>query len=188
MSLNDTISRRYCQALFESARDAKALEKVEASMEQLEAALQNSTIANLMLSTTKPSKLQMATLEAIHTQGKLHSLVYNMVALLISNKRTQSLPQIINRFRHLLYEYNGQELVEFTTAFELNEKQRKDIQKDLEKALGKKIVLECQVSDGIIGGARIKIGSRMIDHSIGTVLSNIKRKLYKASLEELYNN
>ena len=70
-----------------------------------------------------------------------------------------------------------------TTALELSDTQIRTISRDLTQELGKKIVLNHQVNQSIIGGVQIKMDNYVFDFSLRTKFQQFQRE-WLASLEK----
>ncbi len=63
-------------------------------------------------------------------------------------------------------EFEGRSKVEVTSAFELNEEQKKKITSAMSKRLGTEVDLSVTVDDALIGGVVIRAGDLVIDASL----------------------
>lgn len=64
--------------------------------------------------------------------------------------------------------------VEVESVKELSAAQDKKLQANLEKVLGKKVVVSYKIRPELIGGLRIKFGSEMIDNSVISKLNRLE--------------
>ena len=60
------------------------------------------------------------------------------------------------------------------TVYRLNNKEQKNLEKELEKVFHKKVKIDASVNAGILGGIRIKDKSKLYDASFLNFLNNSK--------------
>ena len=75
------------------------------------------------------------------------------------------LPDISERFAEERAAREGRNHVQVTSAFKLSKRQRKTIVEAMEKRLGTKVTLDCEVDNSLIGGVVIRAGDLVIDAS-----------------------
>ena len=56
------------------------------------------------------------------------------------------------------------------------------LHRELERFTGKKIVLESLVDAALVGGAYVRIGDRVIDRSVRSLLGSLAQQLYEVSV------
>lgn len=169
-----SLSGRYATALFELARDSKALPKVEASLATVQQALDES--ADFKALTTSPliargpaAKAVAATAAAL----KLDATTTNFLGVLAQNRRLSQLPAIIRAFRQLAAAHRGETTAEVTSAHPLDAAQVDALKAQLRTRLGRDVTIDLSVDPSLLGGLVVKIGSQMIDSSIKTRLNSL---------------
>jgi F-type H+-transporting ATPase subunit delta len=169
-----SLSGRYATALFELARDSKALPKVEASLATVQQALDES--ADFKALTTSPliargpaAKAVAATAKAL----KLDATTTNFLGVLAQNRRLSQLPAIIRAFRQLAAAHRGETNAEVTSAHPLDADQVDALKAQLRTRLGRDVNVDLSVDPSLLGGLVVKIGSQMIDSSIKTRLNSL---------------
>lgn len=169
-----SLSGRYATALFELARDSKALPKVEASLATVQQALDES--ADFKALTTSPliargpaAKAVAATAAAL----KLDATTTNFLGVLAQNRRLSQLPAIIRAFRQLAAAHRGETTAEVTSAHPLDADQVDALKAQLRTRLGRDVNVDLLVDPSLLGGLVVKIGSQMIDSSIKTRLNSL---------------
>lgn len=169
-----SLSGRYATALFELARDSKALPKVEASLATVRQALDES--ADFKALTTSPLIARGAAANAIAaTAGvlKLDATTTNFLGVLAQNRRLSQLPAIITAFRQLAAAHRGETTAEVTSAHPLDAAQVDALKAQLRTRLGRDVNVDLSVDPSLLGGLVVKIGSQMIDSSIKTRLNSL---------------
>ncbi len=169
-----SLGGRYATALFELARDAKALDSVERSLAAVSAALADS--ADFKALTTSPligrgdaRKAIAATAQAL----KLDATTANFLGVLADNRRLSQLPQILRAFRTLLANHRGEAAADVISAHPLDQGQQDALRQQLKTRLGRDVSIDLSVDPSLLGGLVVRIGSQMIDSSIKTRLNTL---------------
>lgn len=97
--------------------------------------------------------------------------------LLIEKRREEAIEQTENEYIELANQERLVLTVEVTTVVHLTLDEEARLVEKLANIYGKKIQLKKHVSSKIIGGAKLKVGDKVIDGSIKTALSSLKEKL-----------
>ena len=169
-----SLAGRYALALFQLARDGKALDSVAASLATLKTALAES--ADLRALTQSPLVGRDGATKAIEAvAGKLglDSLTSRTLGVLAQNRRLAQIPAVIRAFDTLLSAHKGETRAEVTTAFPLTKTQQTALAKQLKARTGRDMALDLAVDPAIMGGLIVKMGSQMIDSSIRTRLNKL---------------
>lgn len=173
-----SLAGRYALALFELARDGKALDSVAASLTTLKAALAES--AELKALTQSPLIGREAAAKAIDAVAKslgTDPLTTRTLGVLASNRRLSQLPNVIRAFDTLLSAHKGETRAEVTSAFPLTKTQQTALAKQLKTRTGRDMALDLTVDPAIMGGLIVKMGSRMIDSSLRTRLNKLAQAM-----------
>ncbi len=169
------LADRYATALFELAVERGTLEEIERDLDSLRSLLAESddlkrVTRSLTLSRTEQGKALDAVLERMGTTRH----VRNFVALLARNRRVFLLSAAIDSFRAKVAEHRGEISAEVTSAAPLKEGHVRAVRDALRDIVGRDVTLDTHVDPSIIGGLIVRVGSRMVDDSIGTKLRNLE--------------
>lgn len=169
-----SLAGRYATALFELARDAKAIDSVGKSLSGLSAALvQSKDFAAL---TTNPLLSRAAATKAVASVAKsmkLDALTAKFLGVLAQNRRLGQLGAIIKAYSALAANHRGEATAEVTSAHPLDKAQVDALKKQLRTKVGRDVAVDLKVDPAILGGLVVKIGSQMIDSSIRTRLNTL---------------
>jgi F-type H+-transporting ATPase subunit delta len=168
------LSGRYATALFDLARDAKAVDAVAASLASVTAGLAES--ADLRRLTTSPMIDRTAAAAAIKGVAgamSLDPLTTNFLGVLAANRRLSALPAIIRDFAKLTARSRGEITAEVTSAHPLDADQQSALKAKLCAGLGADAALVLNVDPEILGGLVVRVGSRMVDSSLRTKLNSL---------------
>ena len=169
-----SLAGRYATALFELARDSKAIDSVGKSLDGLKAALaQSSDFAAL---TTNPLLSRGAATKgvaAVAKAMKLDALTTKFLGVLAQNRRLAKLGAIIAAYQILSANHRGETTAEVTSAHALDTAQVDALKEQLRTKVGRDVAVDLKVDPAILGGLVVKIGSQMIDSSIRTRLNTL---------------
>ena len=169
-----SLSGRYATALFDLARDSKAIDSVGNNLESLKAALaQSSDFAAL---TTNPLLSREALIKAVAAVAKamkLNTLTGNFLGVLAQNRRLSQLGAVIDAYQSLAANHRGEATATVTSAHKLDAAQVTALKKQLRAKIGRDVAVDMSVDPAILGGLVVKIGSQMIDSSIRTRLNTL---------------
>lgn len=167
-----SLGGRYALALFELARDARAIDTVEASLAAVRDALAGN--ADFRELTVSPLVARGAAVKAVlataDTLG-LDATTRNFLGVLAENRRLGQLPAIIRAFRQLAARHRGETTAEVTSAHALSDEQVIELKQQLRQRVGREVSVDLTVDPALLGGLVVRIGSQMIDSSIRTRLN-----------------
>jgi F-type H+-transporting ATPase subunit delta len=169
-----SLSGRYATALFELARDSRALPQVEASLGGVRQALDESATLRLLVASPVVSRGDATkAVAAVAGELKLDATTTNFLGVLAQNRRLNQLPQIIRAFRQLAAQYRGETTADVISAHPLDAEQVDALKQQLRTRLGRDVNVDLSVDPSLLGGLVVKIGSQMIDSSIKTRLNSL---------------
>ncbi|HZV18653.1 MAG TPA: F0F1 ATP synthase subunit delta [Sphingobium sp.] len=169
-----SLAGRYALALFQLARDGKALDSVAASLATLKAALAESDDLRALTQSPLVGRDAAArAIEAVAGKLELDSLTSRTLGVLAQNRRLAQIPAVIRAFDTLLSAHKGETRAEVTSAFPLSKTQQTALAKQLKARTGRDMALDLAVDPAIMGGLIVKMGSQMIDSSIRTRLNKL---------------
>ena len=173
-----SLAGRYALALFELAREGKALDSVATSLATVRAALADS--GDLKALTQSPLIVRDAAAKAIAavaTSLKVDDLTARTLGVLAQNRRLAQLPAVIRAYETLLSAHKGETRAEVTSAFPLSKTQANALAKQLKARTGRDTTLDLTVDPAIMGGLIVKMGSQMIDGSLRTRLNALAQAM-----------
>ena len=175
------VSGRYATALFELARDEKAIDAVKADLEKFEAMLADSTdLKRLVRSPVFSAGEQSRALAAVLDKSGISGVAARFLKVLTANRRLFAVTDVIRAFRALVAKFKGEATADVTVAEKLSDKNLDALKTALKSVTGKDVALNVNVDPSIIGGLVVKLGSRMVDSSLRTKLNSIKHAMKEA--------
>jgi F-type H+-transporting ATPase subunit delta len=174
----ETVARRYSVALADVVANTKDAETVKNELKTWEELMGSNN--ELTGTFTNPAIAHVGkerVLEGLIKKTKPTTTTANFLRVLLRNGRLTNLSEINQAFAKVLEERAGIVAASVVSARPLSESEKKDLQKNAEKLTGKKINLNFEVDQNIIGGVVTTIGSTVYDGSIKTKLENLKQQL-----------
>ena len=175
------VGARYAQALFDLAVETGAFAQVEGDLKSLEIMRAESADLRTLLSSPKFSAEDKAKgLAAIAEKAGLSATTLKFLGLLAANRRTLALEGIIKAFHRLADARRGVVSAQVVTAIPLTDAQSTSLAAALRTALGKDPQIETRVDPAILGGVKVRVGSRLYDASLKSKLDSLKFALKRA--------
>jgi len=175
------VGARYAQALFELAEEAKMIAVAEDDLRSLKAMMADSQdLRRLIASPAFTAEDKGKGLLAIADKAHLNPMTKRFLGVLVSNNRVSALPDAIRAFEALSAERRGAVAAEVTSAIKLTAAQEKTIAAELKKAFGKDPEITTTVDPAILGGLKVKVGSKLFDASLKSRLDQLKFALKRA--------
>lgn len=173
--------QRYAQALFDLAKDQNAVAVIEADLKSLKAAVRESAdLRRLIESPAFSAEDKAKGLLAIADAAKFSATTKKFFGLLAANRRASQLLSVITAFEKLSADFRGVVSAEVVTALPLSTAQSKNIAAALRSALGKDPEISTRVDPSILGGIKVRVGSRLFDASLKSKLDSLKFALKRA--------
>ena len=119
-------------------------------------------------------------LTAITDKAGLSVTTRKFLGLLAANRRTAALGVIIRSFHALAAARRGAVSAHVVTAIPLTDAQSAALASALRTALGKDPEIETRVDPAILGGVKVRVGSRLYDASLKSKLDSLKFALKRA--------
>ena len=172
---------RYAQALFDLAVETDSLEAVESDLKSLKAMRADSAdLRSLLVSPRFTADEKAKGLAAIAGKAGAADVTRKFLGVLAANGRTGALLSIIGSFDRLVAAYRGTVAAHVTTAVALTSVQLTGLATSLRTALGKDPQIETHVDPALLGGIKVRVGSRLYDASLKSKLDSLKFALKRA--------
>ena len=175
------VGARYAQAVFDLALETKTLDAVEADLGALKAAREESAdLRRVLASPAYTAEDKGKVLSAIAEKAGFNQTTRNFLGVLAANRRASALPAVTAAFARLSAAHRGVVAAEVTTAVKLTAAQAKGVKAALAQALGKDPEITTKVDPAILGGLKVRVGSRLFDASLRSKLDSLKFALKRA--------
>jgi len=174
------LAGRYAVALFELAQelDDAAQATIADNMAGLKVLIDGSDdLQKLLKSPVINAEEQAAALAAVLDKAGAHQLVKNFAALVVDKRRAFAFADMAVQYGALVAGARDEVVARVTSARALSDGQIDKVKAELEKAVGKNVIIENETDAALLGGMVVKLGSRMIDGSLKTKLNSLKTAL-----------
>jgi F-type H+-transporting ATPase subunit delta len=173
---------RYATALFELSLESKAVDQVQSDLAAFDALIASSPdLARLVRSPVFSADEQGKALGALLDKGGVTGIAANFLRVITANRRLFAVSEIIRGFNALVARHRGEVTAEVTVADKLSDARMDEIRAALKQITGKDVRIDVTVDPSIIGGLKVKVGSRMVDASLRTKLNSIKHAMKEVS-------
>jgi len=172
---------RYATALFELALETNSVEQVQSDLKAFDALVAaNPDLMRLVRSPVFSAADQARALAAVLEKAGIGGLAAQFLKVVAGNRRLFAVREIIRGFNALVARHKGEVTAQVTVAEQLNDARLNEIRDALRAVTGKDVKVHVDVDPSIIGGLKVKLGSRMVDASLRTKLNSIKFAMKEA--------
>ena len=172
---------RYATALFELALEEMALDSVAADLETFGALLdQSEDLVRLVRSPVFSADEQVRAIKAVLEKAKIGGLAAKFLGLVAENRRLFAVRDMFKAFRTLVARHKGETRAEIVVAEPIADPHLAALKEMLKAATEKDVILDVKVDPAILGGLKVKLGSRMYDASLKTRLNSIRLAMKEA--------
>jgi len=173
---------RYATALFELARESNAIEQIQRDLTTFDALIAaNPDLQRLVRSPVFGADEQEKALAAVLEKAGISSTAANFLRVVTANRRLFAVRDMIRGFNKRVAAHKGEVTAQVTVAEQLSDARMGEIRDALKQVTGKDVQVDVDVDPSIIGGLKVKLGSRMIDASLRTKLNSIKLAMKEVS-------
>jgi F-type H+-transporting ATPase subunit delta len=177
-SISTSIAARYATAIYEIAKEEKALAALEDDINTLQSALADSEDFRALIHSPIYTREQQATaISALAAKMGLSGTMANTLALMAQKRRLFVVPNLLATLRAVIAEDKGEVTADVVSAKALTKAQAASLAKTLKASTGKTVTLNATVDESLIGGLVVKVGSRMIDTSIRAKLNSLQNAM-----------
>jgi F-type H+-transporting ATPase subunit delta len=178
-----TLGRRYAMALLNLATEQNVLDEVRRSLKEFLATWHDSKDLRLVFENPSVSfEARREILREIAKASGMHKLVLDAL-IFVSDRggRFKHLPEIVDAFEDEAEKRAGRIRAEVVTATELPAEYFAGLQRTLEQATGKQVVVITSVDPSIIGGVVTRVGDKVFDGSVQYQLNELKEELTRGA-------
>ncbi len=174
--LKGAIARRYAGAIFDIGLKQKTLDRTLVDVQEIADLFSKRKLAYLLREPKIPAERK----ETAIRQGlssKVLPTSLNLALLVVQRGLVDLMPNIARELNQLVLDYKNEAKAEVITAAQMDESQRSQVQRALERMTGKKIQLETRVQPNILGGVVARVGDQVIDGSVERRLKLLQQQL-----------
>lgn len=175
----EELARVYAEALFEVAREKGKLEAIHEQLGEFADAVSESRDLQVFLFSPYFSSTEKREGIARAVSGAEPELV-NFLELLAEKHRMPVVFRIRSRVDELWAKENRQLEVRLTTAVELDPQVVERVGAEIERQTDRRIELEAEVDEEMIGGLVLRVGNMVVDASLRGRLEKLRREVAHA--------
>lgn len=174
-SVTSTYARALADAVLAQHQDGMKILAETKSLSDLVAG--NKELREVWETPSIPADQKRGVLDAIVAREGLSPISRNFIAVLIDHGRMRFLGEIIKQFEKEIDSRLGIAEAEITSARDLTEDDKQELEKQIALATGMKIRARYLRDASLLGGAIVKVGSTIYDGSISGRLERMKQAL-----------
>lgn len=182
MMQDTTVAARYAKALFLVTEPRGETAQALADLKGLWEVVKPGTRVGYFLATPQVllSDKRKALLQSL--EGASLRSVALFLDLLLKKKRLAELERVVTEFEALVERAQGLQRAHVVSAVPMTDAETQRLHAELERYTKKKIRLTAEVDSSLVGGALVRIGDRVVDRSVRTLLETIGRQLHETSV------
>lgn len=169
------VARRYAEGVLQLAQEENDIDLWRGELARLDDLLADEVLKAAFQNPGVGPQRRMELARVLAPE--LRPQTENFLRLLVEHRRTGEMPAIREAFNQMADELVGIVHAVFTTAIPLAKDDEQRHWQALEERLGRKVELTFGVDPGLMGGATIRVGDRLIDGSIRTQLERLRQEL-----------
>ncbi len=177
------ISKTYGDALFDLALEENRIDDYVAEVDALLTIFRDNPELSKLLNHPKISKEEKITVVGQIFEGKISKELLGLINIIVEKDRNNAMEDIFSYFIDRVKEYKNIGVAKVTSAVELSDAQKSQVEKRLLETTGYvKFEISYDVDKDLIGGMVIRIGDRVVDSSIRTRLYELTKELNKIQM------
>lgn len=170
------LAKRYAKSLLELSTELNKTERVKTDVEQILTVMNESReFRNFVKSPVIKPDVKARVFKEIFG-SELDELTTKFIDILFKKGREGHVEGIVMAFEDLYRAQQGIQKAVVTTAYELTEAEKSDIEAKVKEMVGGQVEIEAHVDPSIIGGLKLRIGDKQFNGSIAAQLNNLRRE------------
>jgi len=175
------VTRRYVKGLLQAAIEADCVETIEKSLKGFDRIFrENRKISEVICHPTVPRANKKRFIKELLGKGA-PELLKNFTDYTIDKKRERILTFLYAEYKVVADQLKGIVSAKIRSAVKLSQQQAESISGLLEQKLNKKIDLEYDIDEKLIGGLQLFLGSYVIDGSAKGRLDRLHKKMLESA-------
>jgi F-type H+-transporting ATPase subunit delta len=180
--LSSKASRRYATALLKQSVEENNLDETVADVEMIDKTFSGSKELELVLGNPVIKKDKKLAILSELFKSAVGKLTWRFILMLSDKDRLALLPGIVSDFSRQYNLHAGILDIQVSSAYELDDKQKRNLVSALEDSTGKKIKPTYIQNPDLRGGLVVRIGDTVIDGSVKHKLEQLQNTLYKTAV------
>lgn len=178
------VEKAYGDALFELSEESSNMDELFEEAKSLKVIFRDNTELVQLLNHPKVTKEEKEKFAEDIFRGRMSDDMTGFILLIIRKDRQKYIGKILDYYIDRVKEYKKIGVAAVTTAYEMNDRQKKAIEDKLIATTAyESFEVLYTVDKSLIGGMIIRVGDKVIDSSIRNQIDKMSRELYKIRLE-----
>jgi F-type H+-transporting ATPase subunit delta len=175
------VGARYAQALFDLSKASGRLTAIETDLRAFKAMrAESADLRRLLASPSFTADDRSKALTALAKAAGFDEITRKFLGFMAANRRSAAIGSAITVFEAMAAAARGVVAAEVTTAIKLTAAQEKGLKAALRLTLGKDPEITTRVDPDILGGVKVRVGSRLYDASLRSKLDSLRFALKRA--------
>lgn len=176
--IENQIGKRFAEALSDSIKDDGQLKTALDSLMDIGGAFNlDPNLYRFFIHPSFPDEKKEAMVEEMCNRTKAPDQVRKLMKILVQRQKMPYVKHIASYFQGFVDNRLGQVRVKVISASPIGQAELDKLKTSLDRQLGKTAILETSVDEGLIGGIRLLVGSRVADATIKNRLEQLKRMI-----------
>ncbi|MBF7016575.1 F0F1 ATP synthase subunit delta [Staphylococcus durrellii] len=174
------VAMKYAEALFGTSLDANNLDVVYEQFSEVENAVSSEiqVLKELDLDPKKNKEQRVHFAEKVFASANDYLL--NMLKVLASNRHLGMVSEVYSSFNHLYNKHNNRDYAVIESVYALSNEELDEIgKKIIQQTKLSKVLLKNEINEQLIGGIRVKVGTKVMDASIQNDLAQLEKNFKK---------
>lgn len=172
------MARRYAAALTDVVMKRGEAREVQEELSAWELMMRhNADLLEVFRNPTIPYDQKRNVLNALITRVRVRPTTANFLQVLLRNQRLPDLSEINRQFAQELDYRSGVVVAQVTTARPVPSPVQDGLRERLSNLTGRRVRLQFNVDEDLIGGVMARVGSTVYDGSVRTQLQQIRQKM-----------
>lgn len=173
-----SVTNRYARALADVVISQGSAEAVKSELFAFAQAVDESAdLRNFLANPAVARPQKQAVIEKLMARMGGSKTLRNFLLVLVDNRRAALLREISEAFEAELCARLGVAKAEVTSAHDLNDEERTELVRTLERMTGKRVEASFSLDPELIAGAQVRIGSTVYDGSVREQLNRMRSRL-----------
>lgn len=173
----ELVGKRYAQALFEVAAELDKLEIFKEEINAVSTIFESEEKLKTVFEHPKLSKDEKKDIVNAIFKEKVSDEILNLMYIVVDKGREKYIKDISKEYTALSNEKQGIIEAKAITAVAMEDSEKIELQENLSKKFGKKVILTNIVDESVIGGVLVRVEDKVIDSSIKGKLEMIEKSL-----------
>jgi F-type H+-transporting ATPase subunit delta len=173
---NPAVAKRYADALFDVVNKQGQIDTVEAEYAGVVQALrEHPELGNILAHPSISQQVKKEQFIALF-DGRVSLTLLNFLKVLFDARRQESIEEVYEEFVRSADSFRGVVKAQVETAVPLTEEELTTLKNTL-GANGKQVAVTATVNPALIGGARVRVGDRVLDYTVVGQLERFRQTL-----------